>query len=47
MHREFRVNGDKHPTEYFAEVKTRLAECLSEPTCLGEDGLASYQELYL
>ncbi|MGB4191976.1 MAG: hypothetical protein WBJ81_05475, partial [Rickettsiales bacterium] len=46
MHHEFRMNGAKHPTEYFAEVKLRLNECLVEPTCLAEDSLAAYQDLY-
>ena len=35
MHHEYRVNNAAHPMNYYARVKDRLDECITEPSCLG------------
>lgn len=47
MHHNHRTNSKIHPTKYFEDIKLRLQECIINPTCLTENSLDLYKELFL
>ncbi len=47
MHHEHKDNGKMHPLEHYATVKAKLQECTINPTCVTENSLDVYKELFL